>query len=110
MSLPAVGQGALGIECRDGDAAIRARLALLNDPETATCVAAERGVLFALEGDCKTPLAAFAEKRPDGQLRLRAFVADPDGSRLRRAERTAPWPASEAEARTLGIDVAGALR
>jgi len=101
VSLPAVGQGALGIECRGDDAPTRALLALLHDPITATCVAAERGVLLAVGGDCKTPLGAHAEQVGDA-LRLRAFVAVPDGSSLRRAERSAPWPASEDEAHALG--------
>jgi hydroxymethylbilane synthase len=100
--LPAVGQGALGIECRVDDTATRALLAVLHDPSAATCVAAERGVLIALGGDCKTPLGAHAERR-DGGLRLRAFVAELDGSRLRRAEHFGAWPASETEAHEVGI-------
>jgi hydroxymethylbilane synthase len=100
--LPAVGQGALGIECRVEDTATRALLAALHDPSAATCVAAERGVLIALGGDCKTPLGAHAERRNDG-LRLRAFVAEPDGSRLRRAEHFGAWPASETEAHAVGL-------
>jgi hydroxymethylbilane synthase len=107
VSLPAVGQGALGIECRAGDAAILALLAPLHDTETATCVAAERGVLVALGGDCKTPLAAYAQ-RSGQQLRLRAFVANPDGSGRRSAEREVPWPSApsaESAARELGLDL-----
>jgi len=101
VSLPAVGQGALGIECRADDAPTRAVLARVHDPPTAACVAAERGVLKALGGDCKTPLGAHAERRGDAML-LRAFVAGPGGENLRRAEREAPWPATEAEAEALG--------
>jgi hydroxymethylbilane synthase len=102
VSLPAVGQGALGIECRADDAETRAVLASMNDPETATCVAAERGVLVALGGDCKTPMAAYAV-RLGQSLRLRAFVAHPDGSERRAGERVVPWPADEASARELGL-------
>jgi hydroxymethylbilane synthase len=109
VSLPAVGQGALGIECRQDDAETRALLARLHDPIAATCVAAERGVLLALGGDCKTPLGAHAEKAGD-TLRLRAFVAEPDGASLRRGERTAPWPASEDEAHALGRALGATLR
>ena len=105
VSLPAVGQGALGIECRADDTRIRALLAAMNDTETATCVAAERGVLAAVEGDCKTPLGAFAERSPPLYLRVRAFLARPDGSRYRSAERVVPWPASEAEAHMHGVDL-----
>ncbi len=108
ISLPAVGQGALGIECREADASVRARLAALHDPETALCVAAERGVLIALGGDCRTPLAAFAE-RAGASLRLRAFVAAADGSAPRRLERETPWPAAEAEAHDFGLTMGRAL-
>jgi hydroxymethylbilane synthase len=108
VSLPAIGQGALGIEHREGDARIAALLAPLHDAVTATCVAAERGVMVALEGDCKTPIGAFAEKQGD-ELRLRAVIANPDGSGVRRAEKRAPW-GSEAEARAFGLAVGAALR
>lgn len=109
VSLPAVGQGALGIESRTADEATAARLAPLHDPVTATCVAAERGVMIALEGDCKTPLGAYAVR--DGEtIRLRAFVADPDGGNLRRGEERAPWPATEIDAAALGKRLGERLR
>jgi len=108
QSLPAVEQGALGIECRADDTATREVLAAMHDPESATCVAAERGVLVALEGDCKTPIAAYAA-REDGRLRLRAFVAEPDGSRLREADRMFTWPAGEDEAHALGLEMGRGL-
>jgi hydroxymethylbilane synthase len=72
------------------------------------CVAAERGVLIALEGDCKTPIAAFAERAGDA-LHLRAFVCDPDGANLRRDERTLPWP-SEQIAHDAGFAMGRALK
>jgi hydroxymethylbilane synthase len=103
-----VGQGALGIECREDDQAPRALLAKLHDEGTSRCVAAERGVMVALEGDCKTPLGAFGE-RVDGDLRLRAFVCAPDGSNLRRTEERTPWPASDDEARAFGERVGASL-
>jgi hydroxymethylbilane synthase len=109
ISLPAVGQGALGIECRDADAAVRARLAPLHDPETALCVAAERGVLVAVGGDCRTPLGAFAE-RAGASMRLRAFVAAADGSDPRRLERQRAWPADATEAHEFGLALGRALR
>ena len=105
VSLPAVGQGALGIECRADDDEARAVLQKLHDGPTAVCVAAERGVLVALGGDCKTPMAAYAERLGD-TLRLRAFVARPDGTEARRTERSCPWPASEAEADAFGRSLA----
>ena len=109
VSLPAVGQGALGIECREDDARVRELLLALHDERTSRCVAAERGVLVALEGDCKTPLAAYAV-RTDGGIHLRAFVCDPDGQNLRRDEARAAWPASDDEARALGEALGGRLR
>lgn len=104
VSLPAVGQGALGIECRESDTATRELVARLHDEDTAKCVRAERGVLIALGGDCTTPLGAHAE-RSGNSMRLRAFVAMPDGTDLRHAERAVPWPATEAEAHALGFGV-----
>jgi hydroxymethylbilane synthase len=101
-SLPAVGQGALGVECRADDSATRGTLAPLHDPETATCVAAERGVLAALGGDCRTPLGAHAV-RADDTIRVRAFIAAADGSSIRRSERQVPWPATEAESQEIGF-------
>jgi hydroxymethylbilane synthase len=100
--LPAPGQGALGIECRTEDSATRALLSVLHDASAASCVTAERGVLIALGGDCKTPMGAHAD-RLDQRMRLRAFVAEVDGSRLRRGEQVVSWPASETEAQEVGL-------
>jgi hydroxymethylbilane synthase len=83
MMLPAVGQGALAIECRDADAALRLRLAPLNDPETAACVAAERAMLAALDGSCRTPIAGLATIAA-GRLGLDALLLAPDGTAERR--------------------------
>ena len=63
--VPAVGQGALGIECREDDLETRELLARVHDEESAICVEAERGVLRALVGDCKTPIAAHAFRRAE---------------------------------------------
>jgi hydroxymethylbilane synthase len=102
LSLPAPGQGALAIECRDDGVSVRTLLRRFHDPVTATCVAAERGVLVSLGGDCQMPLGAHADRVGD-DIRLRAFVADLDGGRYREAERTVPWPASETHAEALGL-------
>ncbi|MFO0676592.1 MAG: hydroxymethylbilane synthase [Polyangiaceae bacterium] len=111
VSLPAVGQGALGIECREGDATTLDVLAKVHDPETMMAVAAERGVMIALGGDCKTPLGAHAERDPDGiRMRLRAFIADVDGTRFRSREVTSDWPSSKDEAVRLGLDLGHSLR
>ncbi|MGE5027166.1 MAG: hydroxymethylbilane synthase [Betaproteobacteria bacterium] len=85
QSLPAVGQGALGIECRTGRDDIVALLAPLNHPDTAACVAAERAMSRALAGSCQVPLGGFAEIAA-GVLRLRGFVSSVDGVRMVRAE------------------------
>jgi hydroxymethylbilane synthase len=85
VSLPAAGQGALGIEARGDRADIAAWLAPLNDAATAACVRAERAVSRALAGSCEVPLGAYAMENA-GQLWLRGFVATPDGTRMARAE------------------------
>lgn len=87
-SLPAVGQGALGIETRADRGDLKALLAPLHHADTATCVLAERAMSRALAGSCQVPLGGFAEMQ-NGNLRLRGFVATPDGSLLVRAEMTA---------------------
>jgi hydroxymethylbilane synthase len=84
-SLPAAGQGALGIECRADRAQVAALLEPLADARTSTCVRAERAVNRALGGNCSVPLGAFAELE-GGRLRVRALVASPDGRRIARAE------------------------
>lgn len=82
--LPAVGQGAVGIECRRDDAAINALLAPLDDPTTATCVRAERALNARLQGGCTVPIGGFAELDGDA-LRIHGFVGAVDGSRVLRA-------------------------
>lgn len=78
--LPAVGQGALALECRGDDDRTAGLLAALDDPPSAQAVAAERGFLVAIGGDCNTPLAAHATVM-DGVLRVRAQVSDTAGER-----------------------------
>ncbi|MEW5771396.1 MAG: hydroxymethylbilane synthase [Pseudomonadota bacterium] len=84
-SLPAVGQGALGIEIRSGRPDLAALLAPLNDPETAACVRAERAMSRRLQGGCQAPIGGFAQVR-EGRIHLRAFVADLEGVRFYRTE------------------------
>ena len=85
LCLPAPGQGALALQCREGDAATRQALRVLDDPEARTCVVAERAALATVGGGCSVPLGALA--RLDGpSLVLRALVAAPDGSRIVCAE------------------------
>jgi len=108
VSLPAAGQGALGIEAAAGREDLAAWLAPLNDADTAACVRAERAVSRALAGSCEVPLGAYAqiEHAREGSLWLRGFVATPDGARVARAELTGS--ANEAEA--LGLRLAAQLR
>lgn len=79
--LPAIGQGALGLECRLDDAATRERIAFLNHPETAAAVAAERAFLARLEGGCQVPIAAHGRLAGD-RLTLHGLVADERGRRV----------------------------
>ncbi|WP_437511521.1 hydroxymethylbilane synthase [Sorangium sp. So ce1099] len=109
VSLPAIGQGALGIECRTDDGSVRDVLSALVDAETTTCVTAERAVMAAVEGNCRTPVAAYAV-RDGGALWLRALLAEPDGSRLRKAERRVAWPGDAREAARLGADLGAELK
>jgi hydroxymethylbilane synthase len=80
-SLPAAGQGALGIECKEERTDLLRLLAPLDHPQTAWCVRAERAVSRALAGSCVVPLGAYACRQEDA-IRLRGFVASPDGSRM----------------------------
>jgi hydroxymethylbilane synthase len=104
--LPAVAQGAIGVEIRADDDRIATLLAPLNDTPTAESVTAERACLEVLDGSCRTPIAALAEHEPGGILRLRALIALPDGSAMQRAECRAP----RAQAMDLGRGVGEALR
>ena len=79
-SLPAAGQGALGIECRDTRTDLIEMLAPLKHADSEWCVRAERSVSRALSGSCTVPIGAFAQ-RLDGGIYLRGFVASPDGTR-----------------------------
>lgn len=97
QSLPAIGQGAIGIECRQGDATIETLIGPLNHSETALRVTAERAMNHRLNGGCQVPIAGFAELL-EGRLRLRGLVGSPDGKRVVRIE----LEASPLEAESLG--------
>ena len=104
VMLPAVGQGALGIETRADDAKTRALLAVVHHKESAVAVAAERGVMFALEADCKTPVASYAYLEGD-DLVVRAVRSEPSGENPREESVRAPFPQDEQVARELGIEL-----
>lgn len=103
-SLPAIGQGAIGIECRSNDPEVNQLLACLHDEETAICVSAERAMNLRLMGGCQVPIAGFAVLNHD-KLYMRGLVGEPDGSHIMRVEMT--LPASQAE--ELGMSVAEEL-
>ncbi len=101
--LPAVAQGAIGVEIRADDDAARDLLAPLDDRDTGLRVAAERACLAELDGSCHTPIAALAElEAGGGNLRLRALIALPDGSVVHRDERRGPATQAAALGRAAG--------
>jgi hydroxymethylbilane synthase len=82
ICLPAVGQGALAIECRQDDQELLDALMKLNDEITAKAVTAERAFLHKMEGGCQVPIAGYAYVEEDGQIVLTALVASPDGKEI----------------------------
>jgi hydroxymethylbilane synthase len=104
FSLPAGGQGAVGIECRVADTAIIELLKPLHHQLTAEAVLAERAMNRRLEGGCQVPIACYAIHEADG-LWLRGLVAEPDGTRILRGD--VRGPASDGEA--MGIALAERL-
>lgn len=102
--LPAGGQGAVGIECRTADTAIRQLLEPLQHTDTADRVVAERALNRRLQGGCQVPIACYAVLEGD-QLWLRGLVGQPDGTLMLRAEARA----HRTEAEALGVQVAEAL-
>ena len=103
--LPAVAQGAIGIECRAGDENTLALLAGLHHEPTATCVDAERSFLASLDGSCRTPIAALAQI-VGGQLHFRGTIVTPDGTRLLTTTRQGALP----DGARLGADAGLELR
>jgi len=109
--LPACGQGALGIEIRDGDAEVADLLAPLDHPATRAAVTAERTFLSALGGGCQAPIGAFGRICEDGRLVLTGMVASLDGARLVKQTAKSPDPAAGAAeaAEALGHGLAQAV-
>ncbi|MGZ8186711.1 MAG: hydroxymethylbilane synthase [Methylobacter sp.] len=104
VSLPAIGQGAIGIECRVDDAEINAMLGKLHDWETGLCVTAERAMNARLNGGCQVPIAGFAQLQGD-QIFMRGLVGKPDGSLLYRAERSGNLDQAESIGRMVAEDL-----
>lgn len=84
-SLPAIGQGAIGVECHDDDADLAELLLELHHKETDLCVRCERAMNARLNGGCQVPIAGYAELK-DQNIHLRGLVGEPDGNRILRAE------------------------
>jgi hydroxymethylbilane synthase len=84
--LPAVGQGALSIECRGNDQELLDELAKLNDEHTSVTVTAERAFLHKMEGGCQVPIAGFAQLTDDNQVSLTGLIASPDGKTIFKEE------------------------
>ncbi|MDZ7279888.1 hydroxymethylbilane synthase [Pantoea eucrina] len=103
-SLPAVGQGAVGIECRLDDAELITLLSALNHSDTAVCVRAERAMNTRLEGGCQVPIGSFAVLEGD-ELWLRGLVGSPDGHQMVVGERRGPRDQAE----QMGISLADEL-
>jgi len=104
QSLPAVGQGAVGIECRADDRAVLELIAPLNDPDTAVRVRAERAMNHRLEGGCQVPIGGYAELAK-GVLLLRGLVGRPDGSEVIRGDIAGRPEDAELLGRTLAEDL-----
>jgi hydroxymethylbilane synthase len=103
--IPAVGQGAIGIETRTDDARSRALVAAIDDADTRAALAAERAFLAVLDGSCRTPIGGYA-KFEHGTLRFRGIIIKPDGSEAFEAVREGPRDA----AAELGADAGRELR
>ncbi|MDA8090136.1 MAG: hydroxymethylbilane synthase [Nitrospiraceae bacterium] len=106
VMLPAIGQGAVGIECRREDPEINALLARLDHAETSVAVRAERAYLLRLEGGCQVPIAAYARLAPGGgKLIMDGLVGDPSGSQTLRES----MEGDPADAEKLGVRLAESL-
>ncbi len=103
--LPAAGQGAIGLECRAQDSALRERLAAIDHEPTSRCVTAERTLLAVLDGSCRTPIAAYACLR-NGELLLRGRLLTPDGAEMREVCRAG----SPGDASAIGREAGEVLR
>jgi hydroxymethylbilane synthase len=103
--LPAPGQGAIAVQTRAKDEAVRARVLAINDVETAAALHAERATVIALGGGCQMPIGALAQVLNTDSLDLRAIVISPDGSRVLRAQATGPIIDPDNLGRRVGEDL-----
>ena len=103
--LPAVGQGAVCIECRDDDRKVRDWLRAINHAATEIAVLAEHAMLAILDGSCRTPIAGHATLDGEGNVHLRAQIARPDGSQLIATERRGPIREAQHLGRDAGLEL-----
>jgi len=104
ISLPAIGQGAIGIECRTDDKETHDFLRVLHDSETTIRVTAERAMNARLNGGCQVPIAGFAELQGD-QIMMRGLVGAPDGSVLYRSEKQGGFDQAEQVGQAVADDL-----
>jgi hydroxymethylbilane synthase len=106
VMLPAAGQGIIGVTVRRDDAVLRDLLAGIEDAEARIAATAERAMLAALDGSCRTPIGSYARRLPDGTLRLTGLVARADGGFLLRRE----LRGNAADAERIGKELGDRLR
>jgi len=106
IMLPAAAQGIVGITVRAGDSALRDRLAVIEDSASRVAATAERAMLAALDGSCRTPIGGYARLLPDGGLTLAGMVARADGSFLLRRS----VQGASADAHRIGQELGAILR
>jgi hydroxymethylbilane synthase len=106
VMVPAAGQGIVGVTVREDDTHLRDLLGQVNDRRAGLAATAERAVLHALDGSCRTPIGAYAQLLPDGDLRLTGLVARTDGSFLLRRDLTG----GPGDAHRLGTELGASLR
>ncbi|MDA8098180.1 MAG: hydroxymethylbilane synthase [Nitrospiraceae bacterium] len=104
VSLPAIGQGALGIECRVDDRELNDLIAFFNHADSRVCVTGERALLRRLEGGCQVPIACYGQIR-NGKLHLAGLVGSVDGKQILKEELEGP----QADAERLGVTLAESL-
>ena len=104
IMLPAVAQGAIGIQCRRSDSIMRERLSRLDHALTHACVEIERTFLAVLDGSCRTPIAGYALQLADGSIQFTGLLARPDGSELLKDTRTTSVADAALAARELGAE------
>jgi hydroxymethylbilane synthase len=106
VMVPAVCQGIVGVTVRAADSALRDLLAAIEDPEARAVASAERALLAALDGSCRTPIGGYAHLLPNGELHISGLVARPDGSFLLRRR----LHGQVADAARIGAELGASLR